>query len=210
MTPEDERLAGYLDGELPLDALPPALRDEAERFRQLIGPGQDPVRLPPWVGANVMRRIRADQERSLPTRLARWLLAPKLVQLRPIVGLGLVLMVIGLTWALRYTPAEPPPAAPIQTATGSGTSTTRFVLLAPAATSVAVTGDFLNWAPEGHQLTRVRDGLWVADLRLTPGIHQYSFIVNGTEWQPDPQATASVDDGFGQRNSVLIVPDRRS
>jgi hypothetical protein len=43
---------------------------------------------------------------------------------------------------------------------------------------------------------------------LPPGVYQYTFIVDGARWQPDPLAVSQVSDGFGQVNSVLIVPPR--
>jgi hypothetical protein len=48
-------------------------------------------------------------------------------------------------------------------------------------------------------------GVWTADVLLPPGVYQYTFIVDGTEWRPDPTAFSQVDDGFGQVNSVVIV-----
>ena len=48
------------------------------------------------------------------------------------------------------------------------------------------------------------DGVWTATLTLPVGQHQYTFVVDGTQWVPDPSAPA-IDDGFGRRNSVLAV-----
>ena len=77
---------------------------------------------------------------------------------------------------------------------------------APAATSVAVVGDFNGWDPRRNLMVRVsREGTWGARLRLPPGVYQYSFVVDGTVWEADPRARRYVDDGFGGRNSVIIV-----
>jgi len=87
----------------------------------------------------------------------------------------------------------------------------RLVFVAPQATSVAVTGDFASWDPDGIPLTKPQgDGVWSVELELPPGLHHYVFIVNGTEWRPDPNAASQVDDGFGQKNSVLLVQGRRA
>jgi hypothetical protein len=48
----------------------------------------------------------------------------------------------------------------------------------------------------------------VAEIALPPGLHHYVFVIDGAEWRPDPNAASQVDDGFGQRNSVLLVPAR--
>jgi 1,4-alpha-glucan branching enzyme len=84
---------------------------------------------------------------------------------------------------------------------------TRFVLVAPEASTVHLTGDFIGWSPEGIALEDPRGtGIWTADVPLPPGVYQYTFVVDGTEWVPDPRAVSQVDDGFGQLNSVVIVP----
>ncbi|HWR98876.1 MAG TPA: zf-HC2 domain-containing protein [Candidatus Methanoperedens sp.] len=77
---------------------------------------------------------------------------------------------------------------------------------APAATSVAVVGDFNGWDPRRNLMVRSsREGLWGARLRLPPGVYQYSFVIDGKVWEADPQARRFIDDGFGGRNSVIIV-----
>jgi 1,4-alpha-glucan branching enzyme len=83
---------------------------------------------------------------------------------------------------------------------------TRFVFVAPGASSVRMTGDFVAWDPDGVPLENQRGtGIWTVDVPLEPGVYQYTFIVDGTEWRPDPHAVSQVDDGFGQQNSVVIV-----
>jgi len=88
----------------------------------------------------------------------------------------------------------------------SGGVATRFVFLAPQARTVVLTGDFVNWDPAGVPLANSGNGIWTAEVLLEPGIHHYVFVVDGKQWQPDPNAAMQVDDGFGQRNSVIVVP----
>jgi anti-sigma factor RsiW len=77
---------------------------------------------------------------------------------------------------------------------------------APSATSVAIVGDFNGWDVRRNQLVRSsHEGRWGGKLRLAPGVYQYSFVVDGTVWEVDPRARQFVDDGFGGRNSVIIV-----
>lgn len=80
------------------------------------------------------------------------------------------------------------------------------VFSAPQAASVSVVGDFNSWNPERTRMVRVdHGGSWSALLKLPPGVHQYSFVIDGTTWVPDPGAKTTIDDGFGGRNSVIIV-----
>lgn len=80
------------------------------------------------------------------------------------------------------------------------------VFTAPTAESVAVVGDFNRWNPSRNVMVREgRAGTWRARLRVPPGVYQYGFVVDGREWLADPTAPRSVPDGFGGRNSVLVV-----
>ena len=70
------------------------------------------------------------------------------------------------------------------------------------AAEVAVLGVFNAWVPQ--TLARQPDGTWLRDLRLMPGRYPYKLLVDG-RLRPDPEAPASEPDGFGGRNSLLIV-----
>jgi 1,4-alpha-glucan branching enzyme len=81
----------------------------------------------------------------------------------------------------------------------------RFSFHAPEARTVALTGSFNRWDPEGLALSRTDDdGDWSVTVPLGEGIHEYMFVVNGDTWVKDPGAP-SVDDGFGGNNSVVLV-----
>ncbi|MBN1411336.1 MAG: hypothetical protein JW969_10875 [Spirochaetales bacterium] len=85
--------------------------------------------------------------------------------------------------------------------------TVRFILEAPAASKVAVVGDFNQWDTEKNLLSDPdNDGVWELDLTL-PGNreYQYQFYLNGEKWIPDPNAFISIDDGFGGVNSILDI-----
>ena len=71
-----------------------------------------------------------------------------------------------------------------------------------AAQEVAVLGTFNAWVPV--ELQRQPDGTWQRELRLTPGRYAYKLLVDG-RLRPDPEANSSEPDGFGGRNSLLIV-----
>jgi len=80
------------------------------------------------------------------------------------------------------------------------------VLTAPEAASVTIAGDFNGWDPARTRMVRAsHDGLWRVRLKLPPGVYQYSFVLDGTEWVGDPLAKTMLADGFGGKNSVIIV-----
>ncbi|MBN1671981.1 MAG: glycogen-binding domain-containing protein [Kiritimatiellae bacterium] len=73
----------------------------------------------------------------------------------------------------------------------------------PDARCVYVAGDFNNWDPTSNRMTK-RLGIFRANVKLTPGEHQYKFVVDG-EWHHDPEASFQVANEFGGLNSVVRV-----
>ncbi|MBI4499528.1 MAG: hypothetical protein HY700_00035 [Gemmatimonadetes bacterium] len=197
-------LSRYLDGELSKADLPEHLRQEAEAFERIIGSlDRGPAKLPRSVRGAVMERVRA-----IPApwwrRAWTWFATPRPLRLSPLHGtLALAALIAVLLVAL------PKPQAGPQTSTGVRVAT-RFIYLEPNATRVSVTGEFANWDPAGIPMRRGADGNWVAEIDLPPGLHHYVFVVDGTRWAPDPNASSQVDDGFGLKNSVLLVTGSRS
>ncbi|RLC49629.1 MAG: hypothetical protein DRZ79_05635, partial [Candidatus Cloacimonadota bacterium] len=49
------------------------------------------------------------------------------------------------------------------------------------------------------------DGIWTIIKPLEPGRYQYKFVVDRNTWVTDPNGLETVDDGYGGKNSVLIV-----
>ena len=74
----------------------------------------------------------------------------------------------------------------------------------PEAISVAVAGTFNDWDPSRNPMRKDGTGTWKATLTLPPGTHEYRFVVDG-DWISDPTATETVDNPFGQTNSVIRV-----
>jgi len=79
----------------------------------------------------------------------------------------------------------------------------QFRFTAPAAHMVSLAGDFSNWSPS-YTLTRSEPGVWTIVVPLKPGVHDYSFVVDGDKWTPDPSAPPTAD-GFGGVNSRIAV-----
>lgn len=84
----------------------------------------------------------------------------------------------------------------------------RFLADKPVET-VHLAGTFNQWQFRENPMLGSNEGrTWTLTLALSPGAHQYKFVVNETDWYPDPQALQNIDDGFGNINSVVWVePD---
>lgn len=173
-----------------------------ERLRELLGAIKEDVRAPAGFHASVMRAV-AEVPQSPWRRLLDWWLRPRAVLVTP--AAGLVAVAAAVAVVALWPGARPSDLA--STPEGSAPVVTRFVLMAPQASSVHLTGDFVAWSREGIALEDLRgSGIWTADVPLPPGVYQYTFVIDGSEWTPDPRAVSQVDDGFGQQNSVVIVP----
>jgi len=203
----DPRLQAWLDGELGLDDLPETLRAEASVWRGVL----DGVRSMPAAGAapgatdRLMEAIRADAA-VRPSALGRltqglaWLARPRPIRVPPLAAAAALALVV---WAGVSLVAGGP-------ATGSDVAAdghvhVQFVITAPEAGSVALAGDFNEWDPSIELSDPDLDGVWSARVALEAGVHEYMFVIDGTEWRPDPHALSWTDDGFGRRNSVLAV-----
>ena len=81
----------------------------------------------------------------------------------------------------------------------------RFVFVDSGASSVALVGDFNEWTRGATELKPSgAPGVWSVSVALTPGRHEYAFIINGSRWVADPFAVKSSDD-FGTESSVIRV-----
>lgn len=82
----------------------------------------------------------------------------------------------------------------------------QFMLTAPAASRVALAGDFNGWDPRGIAMTRdSRDGRWAIKLALTPGRHNYAYVVNDTQWVRDPVGMPATPNELTPPHSFVIV-----
>lgn len=79
----------------------------------------------------------------------------------------------------------------------------KFYALSENPKTVAVAGDFSDW--NTLQMEKKDNNSWVITLKVKPGKYQYSFIIDGEEWVPDPGSYRRIEDGFGGVNSVLVV-----
>lgn len=205
MSRNDEQIDRYLSGDLPLDELPQELRWEEQKLRDLLETIREEPEVSPRLYDAVMREVAATPD-PVWKRAVDWLLRPRTIRLSPATG-GLAFA--ALVAAVMLVPGGEPAVGPDAAASSDDDDVvTRFVFIAPEASSVRITGDFVDWNREGIALKEERaTGVWTVDVPLEPGVYQYGFVVDGVEWRPDPRAVSTVDDGFGRENSVLIVSD---
>ena len=81
---------------------------------------------------------------------------------------------------------------------------TAFILKAPQAKSVYVTGSFNDWSLYENCRMSNTDGVWTLKVQLKPGTYKYQFIVDG-KWQEDPANTSIERNSFGDINSLIEV-----
>lgn len=202
----NDDLHRHLDGELPLHELDSESRDEADEWDRMVAAFRtaDPSgAAPPWLEQRVMADIEALPAPSGLSRLWSWLVAPAAVRISPLAAAG-ALAVLAL---LLVLPRRGGPGGGEVADGGAGASVVyvQFSLEAPAATSVAVAGDFSDWEPAFTLEDLDGDGVWTGRVPIRPGVHGYMFLIDGTSWQTDPRAGRYQDDGFGNRNAVLAV-----
>jgi len=69
---------------------------------------------------------------------------------------------------------------------------------------VAVVGSFNGWSPAENPMTKKGD-VWELTLSLLPGKYSYRFLVDQKKQVLDPSSKSTEPDGYGGKNSVLVV-----
>ena len=89
---------------------------------------------------------------------------------------------------------------------------------APSARQVNLAGNFPDneWLKYGLKIDMMHDdgengdrvsgdGIWSIIKQLPPGRYEYKFVIDRNSWIEDPNTFENTDDGYGGKNSVLIV-----
>ncbi len=197
----NNELNDYLDGDRELEELSPAAQAEAEAWRRLTGEmkADEPKQAPPWMENAVMSEIALSQ--APKEGVFDWLLRPRTIRLSPLTSLAMAAAAVAVFVLLPNQPPDAPQLGPVAITE----ILVEFSLDAPGATTVAVAGDFSGWESNFILDDADGDGIWTGRIPITPGVHQYMFVIDGTEWVTDPRAQRYSDDGFGNRNAVLAV-----
>jgi len=176
----------------------------AERIAQ---PLRAPEVLAPDFEARLMVQARAEVARQRAVQAHRsWWTTRRMVMASPLAGLALAAGIAALaaistlTVARRATRQAPSVAVLHDTV-----QLVRFVFADSSARTVSLVGDFNGWARERTPLhATARAGVWSVSVPLTPGRHEYAFIVNGERWVADPLSPGNRDE-FGTESSVLLL-----
>ena len=88
---------------------------------------------------------------------------------------------------------------------GSKNKTAALEFFAPEANTVAVAGDFNGWDIQADMLAKSEAGWWKTRLELAPGRYRYRFIVNGEQWNEDPENPNKEPNEFASYNSILEI-----
>jgi hypothetical protein len=181
--------------------LDPQVRRAAEALRRPVTPG-------PGFDTRLMAAVRAEAGGGP----IDWLLRPRAIRVAPLAAVAGALALASLAVAGTWAVMRPGPAATVATRPpvepAAAVQPVRFVLAAPGARTVALVGSFNDWDPTATPLrAEATAGVWVVEVPLQAGRHEYAFVVDGERWLADPSAP-TVGDDFGTPNSVVTVAGR--
>lgn len=162
--------------------------------------------VPPDFVSSVMKGVHA---RRMPwwLRVLRWARSRHTVTVTPIrlipAALVLVLALSGaLASLVLQRNSHPQALLPVQGETGVPVT---FEITMPGAKSVHLVGSFNGWSPQRCEMKQTGEGTWTALIQLPVGRYEYAFLVDGTTLVVDPGEELYQDDGFGNRNNLLVV-----
>lgn len=166
---------------------------------------KEPAELRPGFTQRVMAEIERlpAHGNTAPDGSAPWWRRHWTVRMSPLRGLGLAAGMAALLLAALFTGWRAGGSSPAPSGPGGGQAL-QFILVAPEASAVALVGDFNDWSMSATPLERAEGGVWTVTVPLPPGRYRYSFVVNGSVWRNDPEASA-MEDEFGRPNSVVTV-----
>lgn len=200
------------------------MREEAEDIggeqldpyvQWIVTEARRPVALQHGARERLMSALRAEPPVAYRSSRLAWLTQPREFAMRPLtslaiaaglVGVGVAVGLLGSRDGRQTGQALPVAVVNPQLPDSLAPRAIKFVLVAPQAGRVSLVGDFNQWNASATPLVRSgSDGTWTAFVTLQPGLHTYSFVVDGTHFVADPAAPMAPDDGFGHRSSIMLV-----
>jgi hypothetical protein len=139
-------------------------------------------------------------------RLYLWLHTPRTLSISPMKLIPAAAAIAALVVAVATVIAPRQPAL-----RGAKQETVRlvpvvFTLESPGAHTVSLIGSFNEWSPAGFDLRPTAEGrLWMLKIELPEGRYRYAFLVDGRLVVADPRSPFVESDGFGNRNSIILV-----
>jgi len=186
-----------------------------QNVRWIVTEARRPVPVDVAARARLLDAVRAEPAPVRATPFMAWMSEPRRFALRPFAAAALAagLVGIGVLGGLAINRdgrrAEQRNAVAVvhpQLPDSVAARTVRFVLIAPQASKVSVVGDFNGWDSHATPMSsHSADGTWTVYVTLEPGLHTYSFVVDGSHFVSDPAAPIAPDDGFGHPSSVVLV-----
>ena len=75
-----------------------------------------------------------------------------------------------------------------------------------SVSSILLLADFNNWQMGETPLKKAKTGVWSVSLDLETGReYQFRYLIDGTNWENDPEADKFVPSGLGSENSVITL-----
>ncbi len=192
-----------------LDSLDPYVQWIASEARRSVA-------VDPAARRRLLEAVRAEPVPQRHSRVLAWMLEPRRLALPPLataalaaglVGIGVISgLLIHRDGRLATEQLPSAGAAGSQLPDSVTPRAVKFVLIAPQAARVSLVGDFNGWdASANPMVTQGVKGMWTVFVPLQPGLHTYTFVVDGTHFVADPTAPIAPDDGYGHKSSVVLV-----
>lgn len=155
---------------------------------------------------SVMARIQPKKSSRLKVLWRRMSVPVALVPLRMVSAAASVALVLLVVILLADRGPEQASVGSLPRAENGSERTVVFTLNMPDASRVELIGSFNQWKPGDSVMTWDESRkAWILSLDLRKGRYEYAFLVDGEKVVPDPNALIYRDDGFGNKNSILIV-----
>jgi hypothetical protein len=191
-----------------------AMAKDAEFAERIAAPLRTPEHVHPSFEKRLMQKVRAEGGALYPQAVnpARpWWRTEREFRIAPLTGFALaagiagIIAVSGIVIGSHISRVAPVTASASTPAGRDTVQVVRFVFVDQSAKRVELVGDFNEWAKGTTQLSHSgAPGVWTVSVPLSPGRHEYAFIINGSRWVADPFAPKSSDD-FGTESSVIRV-----
>ncbi|HEY8852269.1 MAG TPA: glycogen-binding domain-containing protein [Gemmatimonadaceae bacterium] len=191
-----------------------AMAEDAEFAERIASRLRSPEHAHPSFEKRLMEKVRAEGSALYPQRAVAarpWWRTEREFRISPLAGLALaagiagIIAVSGIAIGSRISSVAPATASAGAAAIRDTVQVVRFVFVDPSAKRVELVGDFNEWAKGTTELSHSgAPGVWTVSVPLSPGRHEYAFIINGSRWVADPFAPKSSDD-FGTESSVIRV-----
>jgi len=188
-------------------------KDDAAFLERVAGSLRAVERAHPSFERRLMEKVRAEGPTLYPATLthASWWRTARGFNITPLTAVAIaasaliVVAASGIAVGARLSGNRVPARSAAAAPPTDTVQLVRFVLVDRQASSVQLVGDFNEWTKGATRLAPSgAPGVWAVSVALTPGRHEYAFIVDGKRWVIDPLAVKSSDD-FGTESSVIRV-----